>query len=186
MKSNKRIFATLPAGILVGLGLMASGAVYAGGSHGGGHGNKGQAFGEPGAASDVVKTIPIELGDNFFSPEKLSFEQGQTVRFTVVNKGEFVHEFNIGTQLMHADHQKEMAMMMEHGAIEVDRINHDKMKMDMGNGHMMSHDDPNSILLEPGQSGEVIWKFAASGELEFACNLPGHYESGMVGEISID
>jgi uncharacterized cupredoxin-like copper-binding protein len=60
------------------------------------------------------------------------------------------------------------------------------MKMDMGNGHMMSHDDPNSILLEPGQSGEVIWKFAASGSLEFACNLPGHYESGMVGKISID
>jgi len=38
-------------------------------------------------------------------------------------------------------------------------------------------------LLEPGKSGEVIWKFTKPTKLEFACNVPGHYQSGMVGKI---
>lgn len=186
MKLKNRMLGAVPGGILVALGLAMSSAVYAAGSHGGGHHDKTPKYGKPGVASEATRTIKVELGDNFFAPEKLTFDAGETVRFEIVNNGDFVHEFNIGTQLMHAAHQKEMAMMMEHGAIEVDRINHDKMKMDMGNGHMMGHDDPNSVLLEPGKSGEVIWEFSTSGSLEFACNLPGHYESGMVGEISIN
>jgi len=82
---------------------------------------------------------------------------GETVRFIVKNKGELVHEFNIGTAAMHANHQEEMTMMVEHGALEVDRINQEAMKMDMGDGPM-THDDPNSVLLEPGKQGEIIWK----------------------------
>jgi uncharacterized cupredoxin-like copper-binding protein len=57
------------------------------------------------------------------------------------------------------------------------------MAMDMGGGKTMEHNDPNSVLLEPGKSAEVIWRFAKAGELEFACNVPGHYDAGMVGMI---
>jgi uncharacterized cupredoxin-like copper-binding protein len=53
----------------------------------------------------------------------------------------------------------------------------------MGDGKTMEHNDPNSVLLEPGKSAEVIWKYAKAGELEFACNVPGHYAAGMVGTI---
>jgi uncharacterized cupredoxin-like copper-binding protein len=59
------------------------------------------------------------------------------------------------------------------------------MEMDMGNGMTMKHDDPNSVLLEPGKSAEVIWTFPKKAELEFACNVPGHYESGMVGKVRL-
>ena len=97
------------------------------------------------------------------------------------NDGEFVHEFNIGTPEMHSAHQDEMAMMVEHGVLDPDKINYEMMKMDMGNGHTMEHNDPNSVPLEPGQSAEIIWKFAKPGELELACNVPGHYDSGMAG-----
>src|SRR3546814_11220077 len=31
--------------------------------------------------------------------------------------------------------------------------------------------------------GEMIWTFTEAGDLQFACNIPGHYESGMVGNI---
>jgi uncharacterized cupredoxin-like copper-binding protein len=72
---------------------------------------------------------------------------------------------------------------MEHGALEVDKINHAMMKMDMGDGKTMEHDDPNSVLLEPGMSGEVIWKFTQASDIEFACNVPGHYNSGMIGLV---
>ena len=77
-------------------------------------------------------------------------------------------------------------MMMEHGVLEADKINRDMMKMDMGNGKTMEHNDPNSVLLEPKETAEVIWKFSDDAELEFACNVPGHYASGMMGEVHFE
>lgn len=153
----------------------------ASGSHEGGHG---AAFGEPGKTGEANRTVEVSMQDIYFEPESIQITGGETVRFVIVNDGEFVHEFNIGTPEMHAEHQEEMMMMMEHGALEADKINRERMQMDMGNGQTMAHDDPNSVLLEPGETAEIVWKFAEPMELEFACNVPGHYESGMVGAFS--
>ena len=163
-----------------------AGAALAAGSHSGGHGHHkgehhGAAIGEPGKESEVTRTITVTLLDNYYEPENIGIKADETVRLVLKNDGEFVHEFNIGTPEMHAAHQDEMAMMVEHGVLEPDKINHERMKMDMGDGHMMDHSDPNSVLLEPGESGEIIWKFAEPMVLEFACNIPGHYDSGMAG-----
>jgi len=49
----------------------------------------------------------------------------------------------------------------------------------------MEHDDPNSVRLDTGAAGEVIWTFTNAGTFEFACLIPGHYESGMHGPISV-
>ena len=38
-------------------------------------------------------------------------------------------------------------------------------------------------MLEPKKTGIIIWKFSKDINLEIACNVPGHYESGMVGKI---
>ena len=159
---------------------------HMGGKHMGGHmSGAGGAIGAPGTASDVSRTIDIAITDNRFTPETISIKKGETVRFRLKNDGQFVHEFNIGTAAMHAKHQKEMMMMVEHGVLEPDRINHARMKMDMGGGKTMMHNDSNSVLLEPGKSAEVIWTFSSEAKLEFACNVPGHYESGMTGQIEI-
>ncbi len=72
-------------------------------------------------------------------------------------------------------------MMFDHGILEHDKINHHMMNMDMGGGHTMNHDDANSRLLEPGDIIEFLWAFAEEGTLEFACNIPGHYDAGMAG-----
>ncbi len=37
----------------------------------------------------------------------------------------------------------------------------------------MEHDDPNSVLIEPGSTQELIWTFNDSAGLQFACNVPG-------------
>ena len=150
--------------------------------HGGGHGN---AAGEPGKVSEVSRTMEIDMIDNRYSTEKFTAKAGETIRFIIRNKGTLVHEFNIGTPDMHKGHQKEMMMMVEHGVLEADKINHDKMKMDMGGGKTMEHNDPNSALLEPGKSQDIVWKFSKAGTFEFACNVPGHYEAGMVGEVQV-
>ena len=151
-----------------------------------GHGpadHHGMAFDQPGKASEVSRTVNVEMHDNYYKPEQITVKAGETIRFKVTNKGEFLHEFGLGTAAMHKAHQKEMMKMWEHGMIEADRINRDRMKMDHGDGRGMEHNDANSILLEPGKSGEVIWKFTKPMDLEFACNIPGHYESGMMGPI---
>ena len=157
----------------------------AAGDHAGGHGHA-TGIGQPGEASEAARTVEITMHDNYYEPESVSVGEGETVRFVVRNEGDLVHEFNIGTEAMHAAHQEEMEMMVAHGVIVGDHIDHDMMKMDMGNGHTMEHDDPNSVLLEPGQSAEIVWTFTTDADLEFACNVPGHYEAGMTGEIEIE
>ncbi len=186
MTSNAIKTAALAA--LITFTITAYGALAAG-SHSGGHGaQKGHghatSIGVPGDPAKVDRTIAITMSDNFFEPEEINIKEGETIRFVVTNKGEFLHEFNIGTAAMHAVHQKEMAEMMEHGMITSTGIDHMMMKMDHGDGKkMMEHNDPNSVLLEPAKQAEVIWRFTKAAELEFACNVPGHYESGMTGPI---
>ncbi len=173
--------------------LTATSPVFAGGTHDKNHGHAdGQAdavdFGGPGDGSEVTRTIEIVMVDNYFEPENLVLLAGETVRFVIKNEGEFLHEFNIGTADMHVAHQAEMMTMMEHGMLTATGIDHEMMKMDH-NGAGMSghaHDDPNTVLVEPGQTQELIWRFTATTGLEFACNVPGHYDAGMMGEIAFD
>ena len=49
----------------------------------------------------------------------------------------------------------------------------------------MEHDDPNAIRLEAGEKGNIVWTFSNTGTFEFACLIPGHYESGMHGAVEV-
>ncbi|WP_436639473.1 cupredoxin domain-containing protein [Microbaculum sp. FT89] len=148
-------------------------AALAGGGHTGGHGHddaaegKHMAVGEPGQASDVTRTIKVEMletddGEMIFKPDRLALKQGETVRFTIVNTGELEHEFVLDNKARNAEHKDLMQKFPE-----------------------MEHDDPNAVRLMPGESGEIVWTFTNGGGFEFACLVPGHYESGMYGELSV-
>ncbi|MBC8338349.1 MAG: cupredoxin domain-containing protein [Rhodospirillales bacterium] len=187
MKSNHIVMKLAIVSTVSAVLAFTASDAFAAGSHGGGHGHSGASpIGKAGKAADVSRTINVKMHDNYYEPKQFNVKGGETIRFVIKNAGQFVHEFNIGTKDMHKAHDKEMMMMVEHGALEPDRINHDKMKMDMGRGMTMEHNDPNSVLLEPGKSAEIIWTFPkkVSTEMEFACNVPGHYDSGMVGPVN--
>ncbi|MEH6669620.1 cupredoxin domain-containing protein [Halopseudomonas sp.] len=178
------------AAMAMSVSVLALGA----GAHDGGHG-EGVNIGEPGSVSDANRTINVAMYDNYYEPESIEVKPGETVRFVIENKGSLVHEFNIGTASMHEAHQAEMMMMVEHGVIQGGKLNKEMagmdhsmmdMDMDMGKGHSMKHDDPNSVLLEPGENKEIIWKFAEKGAIEFACNVPGHYQAGMYGDVNFN
>ena len=47
----------------------------------------------------------------------------------------------------------------------------------------MAHSHSNSVLLSPGETAELIWKFSNSIDIEAACNVPGHYDAGMIAKI---
>ena len=177
---RKLSFFTIP---LIALTLpFASTAALAAGEHSGGHAH--YEFGAPGKPEEVNRTIRVALEDVYFEPEKIDVKAGETIRFILTNNGELVHEFNIGTPHMHAEHQEEMQMMVDHGVLGADKINHEMMTMEMADGTMMDHDDPNSVLLEPKETAEIVWTFANPMDLEFACNIPGHYDAGMAGTFT--
>ena len=50
----------------------------------------------------------------------------------------------------------------------------------------MGHSHNNSVLLEPNEEGEIIWKFLNAVNIEIACNVPGHYQAGMVAAVNLD
>src|SRR3546814_12498864 len=78
-----------------------------------------------------------------------------------------------------------MMTMMESGMMTATGMSHDMANMDHPSMDMSGHvhDDPNSVLVEPGKTQELVWKFAATTGLEFAGNVPGNYDSGMMDEV---
>ena len=76
--------------------------------------------------------------------------------------------------------------MVENEILLADKIDKNKMKQMSKMDHSMAHKHANSVLLEPNKTGEIIWKFSTSAKLEIACNVPGHYEAGMIARIIKD
>lgn len=146
------------------------------------------AFGHAADADQATRTVEVTLGDIYFEPTSLDVKKGETVRFVLVNKGRLLHEFNLGDAAMHAAHQQEMLKMTASGMLTPTGMKHDMAGMNHGMEHAegaMKHDDPNSVLVEPGKTAELTWTFTDATGLEFACNIPGHYQAGMVGKVAI-
>ena len=141
-------------------------------------------IGEEGKLSEVNRIIEIKMYDNYYEPSEIKVKKGETIKFIVYNYGELVHEFNIATKEMHIKHQPEMMKMVENQIILSDKIDKKKMKEIAKKDHSMAHSHSNSVLLEPNQSAELIWKFSTGTNLEAACNMPGHYEDGMIVKVS--
>ena len=139
------------------------------------------SFGHAAPAAQATRTVELTLGDMFFEPKAVQVKAGETVRFVLVNKGKLLHEFNLGDAAMHASHQKEMLAMQQSGMLMPTGMDHGAMS----SSTRMAHDDPNSVMVEPGKTAELTWTFSKASDLEFACNIPGHYQAGMVGKINI-
>ena len=142
-------------------------------------------IGEKGNSNEVDRTVNIKMYDNYYEPNIIKVKKGETIKFVVQNLGEMVHEYNIATKEMHIKHQPEMQKLVDHGILLVDKIDMNKMKKMSKKDHSLSHSHSNSVMVEPKKTGEIVWKFSKSLTLEMACNIPGHYESGMVGQIII-
>lgn len=165
------------------LGFSAIGVLAAPGSSGHGHGGTtSELLGAP-APRGQGRPLPIVMTDNAYSLKTVTVKAGETIRFMITNKGSLLHEFAINTEAEHAEHRPMMTMMMDHGMITSEKVI--SLTMVMPDGSKMSHVEPNSVLVEPGKSAEISWKFATAGELQIACNIPGHAETGMVATLKV-
>ena len=143
-----------------------------------------KTIGEKGNISEATRTITVKMYDNYFEPAQINIKKNETIKFIVLNVGELVHEFNIATREMHIKHQPEMMMMVENEIILSDKVDKEKMKQMAKKNPAMAHSHSNSVLLSPGEKGELVWKFNNKAKLEAACNVPGHYQDGMIAKIS--
>lgn len=131
------------------------------GSHG--HSASGGTTGQPGDPAKVTRTVEVVMDDTMrFTPATIEAKAGETIRFFLKNDGKVKHEMVIGT----LDELREHADMMR------------KMPD-------MQHADPNTATLAPGQRGGLVWQFTQTGTVDFACLIPGHFEAGMVGKVTV-
>ena len=147
--------------------------------------DKNMKIGSKGNKNEVSRVIKVIMYDNYYEPNSFKVKAGETIKFEVENVGELVHEFNIANKMMHMKHQPEMQKMVENEILLSDSIDKDKMKKMAKIDKSMAHSHSNSVLLEPKQKGEIIWKFDNAANIEIACNVPGHYQAGMIAPVNI-
>jgi uncharacterized cupredoxin-like copper-binding protein len=120
-------------------------------------------WGIAGLPEQARRTITIRMLDTMrFSPDRFTVREGETVKLRVTNAGKVLHELVIGTPEELAAHA---AMMQKHPG--------------------MVHDEPYMAHVDPGQKGQLVWTFNRPGTFEFACLIPGHFEAGMTGVITV-
>ncbi|MGE0559759.1 MAG: plastocyanin/azurin family copper-binding protein [Burkholderiales bacterium] len=123
-----------------------------------------KAFGREGDPQKAVRTINVDMSDKMrFSPDTITVKQGETVKFVVKNSGKIMHEFVLGT----------MGELKEHSAL---------MQKFPG----MEHAEPYMAHVAPGKTETIAWQFTKSGNFNFGCLIPGHFEAGMVGKVTVN
>ena len=148
--------------------------------------DKNMKIGSKGKSSDVSRTIKVKMYDNYYEPNSFNIKKGETIKFEVSNLGELVHEFNIANAMMHLKHQPEMEKMVENEILLGDKIDKDQMHKMAAMDKSMGHSHSNSVLLAPKEKGIIIWKFENAVDIEIACNVPGHYQAGMIAAVNLD
>ena len=147
--------------------------------------DKNMMIGSLGKVEEISRTIKVVMYDNYYEPSNFSIKSGETIKFEVINAGDLVHEFNIANAMMHKKHQPEMEKMVENEILLANSIDKDKMKKMAKMDKAMGHSHSNSVLLEPKEKGNIVWKFENAMNIEIACNVPGHYQVGMIAKVDI-
>ena len=124
------------------------------------------AYGEPADASEADRTIEVTANDELrFDPAEFEVAAGEVVTFRVTNAGEAEHEFVLG------DEQAQQQMAEE---------------MDGGDDHAHSGDMSNAVTVHGGEQVELTWRFPDEPTtVLIGCHVPGHYEAGMRGSVTV-
>jgi uncharacterized cupredoxin-like copper-binding protein len=121
------------------------------------------AFGREGDPKKVSRTIDVGMDDQMrFTPRELKVKQGETIRFRVKNSGKAMHEMVLGTM---DELKKHAELMRKHPGME--------------------HDEAYMAHVAPGKTGALVWQFTRAGEFYYGCLVPGHFEAGMLGKVTV-
>lgn len=153
------------AGIALFVAMLLSGPALAGAGPVG-HEHETFAAGEPGSLKSPARVVQITTregdGKMMFIPNRVEVRRGEQIKFIIRNNGDLDHEFVLANTAENLRHAKAM-----------------KKNPDM------EHDDPNATRISPKKVSEIVWKFTKVGTFEYACLIPGHRESGMIGTVVV-
>ena len=120
-------------------------------------------FGREGDPKKVSRTVKVDMSDRMrFSPAELTVREGETIRFRVTNSGNTMHEMVLGTL---DDLKSHAELMKKHPHME--------------------HADAYMVHVAPGKTGTLVWEFTTPGDFYYGCLVPGHFEAGMVGKLTV-
>ena len=120
--------------------------------------------GMPAKGAKPDKVVHVLLSDDMkiTFKNKVDIEPNDVVQFVVMNTGKIDHEFSIGSAS--------------------EQLEHREMMKNMGNH---AHDSGSTVTVEPGKAKQLLWHFHGDNNVEFACNIPGHAEAGMVKALTL-
>ena len=122
-----------------------------------------QAWGIAAESKKPTRTIAVDMADTMrFSPSDIQVKKGETVKFVVSNSGKTLHEMVLGTE---EALQKHSELMRKFPGME--------------------HDEPYMAHVPPGGKEEINWTFNRAGTFHYGCLIPGHWEAGMKGRITV-
>jgi uncharacterized cupredoxin-like copper-binding protein len=112
------------------------------------------------AARATDGTVRITIHYSSFEPADIAVEPGETVRFVIRNTDPIDHEFILGGEEVQLVHEE---------------------------GKEAHHPPrPGEVSVPSGGTVVTIYTFPRmSGSLIFGCHLPGHYDFGMRGIVTI-
>lgn len=105
------------------------------------------------------ESIVISIRNSRFYPARLSVPAGDPVRFVIRNHDPIDHEFIVGDEAVQQRHEK--GTEAHHGA------------------------KPGEVFVPAGETRTTTYTFTGPGVIFFGCHLPGHYDYGMKGAISV-
>ncbi|CAH7035319.1 Copper-binding protein [Vibrio chagasii] len=120
--------------------------------------------GMPATGAKPDKVVHVLLSDDMkiTFKNKVNIEPNDVVQFVVMNTGKVDHEFSIGSS--------------------EEQLEHREMMKNMGNH---AHDSGSTVTVKPGKAKQMLWHFHGDNHVEFACNIPGHAEAGMVKSVTL-
>ncbi|CAH6785616.1 Copper-binding protein [Vibrio chagasii] len=120
--------------------------------------------GMPATGAKPDKVVHVLLSDDMkiTFKDKVEIEPNDVVQFVVMNTGKIDHEFSIGSA--------------------AEQLEHREMMKNMGNH---AHDSGSTVTVKPGKAKQLLWHFHGDNHVEFACNIPGHAEAGMVKSVTL-
>ncbi|WP_122081054.1 copper-resistant cuproprotein CopI [Vibrio coralliirubri] len=120
--------------------------------------------GMPATGAKPDKVVHVLLSDDMkiTFKNKVDIEPNDVVQFVVMNTGKIDHEFSIGSAS--------------------EQLEHREMMKNMGNH---AHDSGSTVTVKPGKAKQLLWHFHGDNNVEFACNIPGHAEAGMMKSLTL-
>jgi uncharacterized cupredoxin-like copper-binding protein len=125
-------------------------------------------------ALTVSRSINIDMNDTMrFSPDQLTVDAGETIKLVVRNSGKLPHEMVLGSEDALKSHAAEM-----------------RQASAQKSGHTDSHDHNSSgdilaLSVQPSETKEWVIRFDKAQKLQMACLVPGHFEAGMKGQLTV-